>query len=83
MPESLCICWSIGWQTVSPDDSYLHSAKRGYNASADCLIMLLQRDKFFAPRRNSSALGIQFACQPCLGGGLIAAYGISVFETGG
>ncbi|GAW24379.1 hypothetical protein ANO14919_139630 [Xylariales sp. No.14919] len=57
--------------------------ERQFEASSNYFTILFRPDRFSTPRRSWTALFIQFSAQFLVGGGLIAAYGISVFETGG
>jgi MFS family permease len=45
--------------------------------------MLFRRDHYSTARRTWSALFVQFATQFCIGAGLVATYGIIIFQTSG
>ncbi|OTB06208.1 hypothetical protein M426DRAFT_21318 [Hypoxylon sp. CI-4A] len=58
-------------------------AETEFSASVNYFTMLTRQDKFSTARRSWTGFLIQFTAQLMLGGGLIAAYGIEIFQTGG
>jgi MFS family permease len=66
--------------------SAIHSAleeERAHSASTSYLQMLFTNDHYSTARRTWTALFVQFACQLMIGAGLVATYGISIFQAGG
>ncbi|KAL4960183.1 general substrate transporter [Aspergillus stella-maris] len=54
-----------------------------HNASTTYLSMLFKKDRYRTARRTWSALFVQFATQAMVGSGVIAGYGVKIFESGG